>query len=54
MTEESTDYSVIRCPSCQAELGLGDVLCTACGYHMIRQTHITPQKKISGGGSLGG
>jgi hypothetical protein len=45
MTEESTDYSVIRCPSCQAELGLGDVLCTACGYHMIRQTHITPQKK---------
>lgn len=40
MTDLSTDGNVSRCPSCQAELAQGAVLCVACGYHLEKKTHL--------------
>ncbi|HSG71711.1 MAG TPA: hypothetical protein VLA12_14915 [Planctomycetaceae bacterium] len=40
MTDLSTDVDVSRCPSCQAELAQGAVLCVACGYHLEKKTRL--------------
>jgi hypothetical protein len=40
MTEVSIDGNVSRCPSCQAELAQGAVLCVACGYHLEKKIRL--------------
>ncbi len=45
MNDSFTDLDVRRCPSCQAELGLTDVLCVACGFHLKKGIRLTTDHK---------